>query len=313
MDFKEFFANEFEKVSFDVPLKNVTTFRIGGPCSVLVEPLNQEEIKKALAFCKNNGVKYFILGNGSNVLASDSGFDGVIVKLGVRFAQLWEEEGVLFAQSGAFTKSVFDFALKNELGGTEFMAAIPSSVGGAVVMNAGCFGSEISDIVSRVWATDGKDDRVFSHDEIGFSYRDSVFQKNGFVITKVEFDLKPSSRNYILRLADELKTAKRLSQPLEFFSAGSVFKRPECGFAASLIDRCGLKGKKIGDAQISEKHAGFIVNRGKATCGDVLQLVQIAKSKVRADFGVDLQLELKLLGDTDDIRRLSYSYGVQPR
>lgn len=307
------FQNQIIAATPNASLKKLTTFRIGGNCGLVVEPCSCDEIDKTLALCRRFDVEYAIIGNGSNILAADDGFDGVIIKLGVRYAQVWADGNSIFAQSGATVKSVYNCTLSQSLSGAEFLSAIPASVGGAIFMNAGCFGAEVKDIVKRVWATDGNEERVFAKEDLNFGYRQSIFQKNGFVITKVEFDLFPSSEVYIKKLAAELQTAKRMSQPLEYFSAGSVFKRPDGAFAGQLIDRCGLKGLRIGDAEVSSKHAGFIINKGHATCKDVLTLIETVKNKVKDAFGVELQLELKLLGSTDDFRRLSYAYDVQSR
>lgn len=301
---------EIAATTSNASLKNLTTFRIGGNCRLLAEPCSCSEINKTLALCRQFDVEYAVIGNGSNILASDDGFDGVAIKLGVRFAQVWADGDSIFAESGATVKSVYNCALSKELSGAEFMSTIPASVGGAVYMNAGCFGAEIKDVIKRVWATDGKEERVFEKSDLDLGYRKSVFQYNGFVITKAEFNLFPSSAKYIKKLAAELQTAKRMSQPLEYFSAGSVFKRPDGAFAGQLIDRCGLKGLRVGDAEVSSKHAGFIINKGHASSNDVLTLIEIVQNKVKDAFGVELQLELKLLGSTDDFRRLSYAHNV---
>lgn len=310
MDRYDMFRDAAGWTEFDASLKKLTTFRIGGNCAVLAKPRSVAEIDKTLALCRSYDVQYAIIGNGSNILAADEGFDGAVIKLGGGFAQISAEGNSLFAQSGASLKSVYNFALLQGLSGAEFLSAIPASIGGAAFMNAGCFGSEMKDIVKRVKATDGQTERVFERDELGFDYRYSVFQDNGFVITGVELELHPAPKKYIQKLAAELQTAKRLTQPLEFFSAGSVFKKPQGAFAGQLVDKCGLKGMRVGDAEVSPKHAGFIINRGHATCRDVLKLTEIVKTRVKALYGVDLQLELQLLGSTDDIRRLPYAYDI---
>lgn len=306
-------AENFTRASREVSLAKLTTFKIGGNCRLLIEACDTSEISKTLALCRRYDVKYYILGNGSDILAADEGFDGVVLKLGVRHAQVRASGDKILAQSGASGKSVYKCALAKGLCGAEFLATLPASVGGAVCMNAGCFGTDMSDIVDKVWATDGNEEREFTGRELAFGYRNSAFSDNGFVVTAASLSLEKAPREFISARAAEFMTAKRLGQPLESPSAGSVFRRDGDIIPARLIDRCRLKGYRVGDAAVSEKHAGFIVNKGHATARDVARLIDIVGTRVKAEFGVNLQLEIKLLGSTDDFRRLSYAYGVQPR
>lgn len=300
MGFCEALQNENITFFRDVPLKDLTTFRIGGPCAFLVRPHTEEEMTKTLAFCRAFAVKYNLIGNGSNVLASDRGFDGAVIKPAADFCGVTVRENRVFAQSGASLKSVFDAAAAHDLGGAEFLAAIPARVGGAVAMNAGCFGREVKDALTCVRVADEKGCHVISAREARLGYRTSAFLKNGIVVTGAEFVFFPSQKEKIMRTVQKILQKKRETQPLDKPSAGSVFKKPQNDSAGRLIELCGLKGARVGGAEVSQKHAGFIVNAGGASCKDVLQLMRLVRERVMQKFGVELQPELRLLGETDD-------------
>ena len=279
----------------------------------MVEACDEGEISKTLDLCREYDVKYTIMGNGSDILAADDGFDGVALKLGGKFARVSVRKGKIFATAGTPVKRVYNAALGAGMGGMEFLSALPASLGGAVRMNAGCFGGQMSDIVEKVWAVGEGGKREFSGEELAFGYRNSAFCRNGFVITAALLSSHPSAAERIAEKAAFMLAEKKRSQPVECFSAGSVFRREGDVVPARLIDLCGLKGFCVGDAAVSEKHAGFIINKGHATCRDVVKLIDIVARKVKAEFGVRLRLEIQLLGSTDDFRRLSYAYGVQSR
>lgn len=295
MSLKEFPTKDFECVETDACLRNYTTFKIGGKCPVLIHACSVEEINRAVQLSKEADCKLFVLGNGSNILVPDDGLNAVVLRLGHRFAQVWCEGESVFALAGASGKSVFDCAFKNSLSGAEFLSTIPATVGGAVYMNAGCFGSDIAEILKRVWATDGEKEIEFSRDELDFGYRKSPFQTNGLIVTKAEFGLSKCNEEFIVNLSRELMSIKKTSQPLELPSAGSIFKRPQGAYAGQLVDLAGLKGLRVGGACVSEKHAGFIVNKGNATSNDVLTLINIVKKKVKEKFGISLETEINIL------------------
>ncbi len=310
---KTFSKEEFRNVAYDVPLKGLTTFKIGGPAAVVVQPCDAAEVQKALKTAKENGVEWFVLGNGSNVLALDGGFHGVVLRLGHYFAQVSQRDEIISADAGASVKSVSELCYRSALTGAEFLSTLPASVGGAVVMNAGCFGCQMSDVVSAVWATDGTTERMFRKEECRFGYRDSVFQHNGFVVTHAELRFQKGNREQIRLRSDEMAYRKRKTQPLEKYSAGSVFKQAEGQCVSRRIAEMGVKGMRIGDAEVSTKHAGFIVNRFHASGEDVLLLMDLIRQKYKRTYGVELQPEIRVLGDTYDLGRLSYAHAVQPR
>ena len=295
MTLKDFPTKDFQCVEKDVSLKNYTTFKIGGRCPMLINACSVGEINRAMRMCKELNLKLFVLGNGSNVLALDGGFDGVVLHLGHRFAQVWCEGESVFALAGTSVKSVADCALKNLLSGAEFLSTIPATVGGAVYMNAGCFGSDTAGILNRVWAADGEKEIEFYREDLDFGYRKSPFQENGLIVTKAEFTLCGCNEGFIASLGRELMSIKRVSQPLDAHSAGSVFKRQQGVYAGQLVDLAGLKGLQIGGACVSEKHAGFVINKGGACSEDVLTLIDIVKNRVRDKFGVALETEIVIM------------------
>jgi len=313
MDVFRKIENNIKICKRNVPLSLYNTFGIGGKCEMLVEPTNDDEIFKTVAFCKQNDVSYKIIGCGSNLLVSDGGFDGVSIRLGNTFSDIKIKNNHLLAKAGASTKKVYNACVENGLGGVEFLATLPSTVGGAVAMNAGCFGSEAKDVVFRVWATDGEKTFVFDKSQLCFGYRTSLFLKSQLVITQIEFELLKQDDVLTRQNFAKLLMQKRKTQPLGEKSAGCFFKKAGGISAGYYIDKCGLKGFRIGGAEVSQKHAGFIINKGWATCNDVLRLVDIIYTQCKDTFGVCLEPEVDFLGRTDDFRRLSYTYRIQPR
>jgi UDP-N-acetylmuramate dehydrogenase len=298
-----------EKI-FDADLNTLTTVKTGGKAKVLLSPQSKEQLIEILKTVKQNNLPFFILGKGSNVLASDKGFNGVVIKPGRFLSQIFFENDLVVAEAGATTAMLANFAMQYGLTGVEFLSTIPASVGGAVAMNAGCFGYTVGEKVEKVVAVDEKGEHVFYANQLMFDYRTSIFQDNGMVITKVYFKLVPSDTKEVEKTMAKLLSLKRSLQPLDFPSFGSVFKRHEGISPAIMIDKLGFKGFAVGGAKVSEKHAGFFVNTGKATTEDFLTLINIVGNKVYEVYGVKLETEVKYLGDTDDLGRLSYSYGI---
>ena len=285
------------------PLANHCTYRIGGPARVLFLAANEREIVAGIEIAKEKNFKMMILGGGSNVLFSDCGFDGLVLKLANNFIKIAEEKenrAVVLAGAGAPLAALVKFALDNSLAGMEWAAGIPGTVGGAIRGNAGAFGREIGAAVLRVRALEisGKSvvPAIVGKEDCAFGYRESVFKRNkNLVITAAKFVLEKGNANEIADKIKECAEKKRISQPLDFPSAGSVFKNPEGFFAAKIIEDCGLKGRSAGGAQISEKHANFIVNRGNARADDVLALIAQIKAAAKEKFAVDLKEEIEIV------------------
>ena len=271
-----------ERLHVNEPMSRHTTFKIGGPADFLIQPASAPEAAAVLKAALSCNMAVTILGNGSNVLVRDHGIRGVVLKFDEHMGAIRHAGSTIIAGAGATLADVSEYALKQQLTGLEFAIGIPGSIGGAVFMNAGAYDGEISSVVSAVTAVcpDGNI-RRFSSEKIHFTYRHSVFQDNGCIICEIELSLIPGQRN----------------QPLEMPSAGSTFKRPPGYFAGTLIEQTGLKGLKIGGAQVSEKHAGFIVNAGNATANDVLSLIKEVQQRVHEKFGVDLHPEVRVIGE----------------
>ncbi len=297
-EFAELIKNEEAEVYFDEPMNLHTSFRIGGNADCFCEVKTVEALKNIIAACKKYNTDYFIIGLGSNLLVSDNGIKGVVIKLSGEFDEI-EQTGknTIRCGAGVSLAAVCVYAKNNSLGGAEFAWGIPGSVGGAVYMNAGAYGGEIKDIVvsSRYLDENGeiKERKGKEHD---FSYRHSAYSDSRNIILDVTFELSEKNKNEIFFLMQDTMEKRKKKQPLNRPSAGSVFKRPEGYYAAALIEQCGLKGVSIGGAQVSEKHSGFIVNNGGATAKDVKELIDHIKSVVKSKTGVDLHCEIKYVG-----------------
>lgn len=277
-------------------MKEHTSFKVGGNARYLVRPKSIGEIVFTVSCCKEHNINYFIMGKGSNLIVSDDGYDGVIIKLGEYFNEVLVEEDTLWAQSGALMSIVAAKALQNTLGGLEFASGIPGTVGGAVTMNAGAYGGEMSQITESVKVMDEKGSILqLNRKELDFGYRQSIFQKSPYLILEVEMKLDKGSYEDIRNTMKEMTEKRMQKQPLNFPSAGSVFKRPEGHFAGKLIEDAGLKGLSVGGARVSPLHAGFIINEGNATAQDIINLIAIVKNTVYEKFGVMLQQEVKIL------------------
>jgi UDP-N-acetylmuramate dehydrogenase len=287
-----------EQIRMDEPMSRHTTFRVGGPADYYVEPDTKEELAKVLKLCQEQLMPCYILGNGSNLLVGDGGYRGVMVSLGRAWSGIRTEESKIYAGAGALLSAVAKQALKNALTGLEFASGIPGTVGGAVVMNAGAYGSEIAEVLKSVTLlTPGGNVLVSDPGELGFGYRTSNIPGRNCVVLEAEFSLEPGREEGIRQRMEELAAARRDKQPLEYPSVGSTFKRPAGYFAGKLIEEAGLRGLLIGGAQVSEKHCGFVINRGEATARDVRDLCQEVQRCVREHSGVELELEVRLLGE----------------
>lgn len=281
------------------PMKNHTTFRVGGNALVYVSVDREEKAVELIRLLSTYGVPYFILGNGSNILVSDNGFDGVIIEIAKNLSNISICDDKITAEAGALLVKVANEAYYNGLSGLEFASGIPGTVGGAVVMNAGAYGGEMKDVITKVKLYDIDNDEIVikSVDEMDFSYRHSIVKDKSYIVLEVEFRLNKKDKEEIKTVMDELKAKRIEKQPLEYPSAGSTFKRPEGYFAGKLIQDSGLKGYSVGGAQVSEKHSGFVINKNNAKAEDIYKLIQDVKDKVYKDSGVMLEEEVILLGD----------------
>ena len=284
-------------VSFpNEPMKNHTTFHIGGNADCFCEVKTVNALKKILTLCKENNIPCFIIGLGSNLLVSDNGFKGIVIKLGGTFTEMYVQDNKISCGAGASLASACVLARKNSLSGLEFAWGIPGSVGGAAYMNAGAYDGEMKDVISEVTFMDSFGNiKTYQKNELDFGYRHSVFTDTQNIILNVTFTLKPEQQVIINDRMQELMDKRKSKQPINHYSAGSVFKRPEGFYAAALIEECGLKGFSVGGAEVSTKHSGFIVNDHNATAEDVRQLVEYIKKVVLEKKGVELCCEIKFV------------------
>ena len=288
------------KVLVNEPMASHTTFRIGGPADYFVMPETVEELRDILALCKEEGLPYFILGNGSNLLVGDKGFRGVVIQLYKNFDGLSIEGTKVTAKSGAMLIRVAKEAGKAGLTGLEFASGIPGTIGGAMVMNAGAYGGEMKDVVTAVTVlTKDGEIKTLTGSEMNFRYRGSVVEDEGYIVLEAVMELKIGNLEEIQARIEELSLQRKTKQPIEYPSAGSTFKRPEGHFAGKLIMDAGLRGFTVGGAQVSEKHCGFVINKGDATAKDVDELMKEVSRQVMEQFGVQLEPEVKRLGECD--------------
>ena len=279
------------------PMCRHTTFQIGGPVAVMAFPNSPEQVGEILKIARRYEITPMILGAGSNILAPDAGLDTVVIELRTAMNRVEERsKGEFEAQAGAAMARLATFAMERGYTGLEFAHGIPGTVGGGVYMNAGAYGGEMCQVVTGVTAMDRAGNLLdIPADKLELSYRHSRFMNEDLVILSVRVKLEKGDREEIRAKMSELMTRRRTSQPLELPSAGSTFKRPATGYAAAMIEAAGLKGLRVGDAQVSEKHAGFVVNRGRATCKDVLRLMEQVQDRVEQDTGVRLEPEVRIL------------------
>lgn len=285
------------KFTENADMSHYTSFNVGGRAELLVEPNSVDSLEAILKACKVEGVKPIILGNGSNVLIRDEGIKGVVIVMGNEFSKIeYCGNNMVRAQAGAKLVNLCKFALEYKLGGMEFAYGIPGTVGGAAFMNAGAYGGEMKDVVMVVnhMTLDGERGS-FQGSQLGFSYRHSAYVDSDLIITSVIFYLQSDNPDAVKNRMDNILNRRKAKQPLEYPSAGSTFKRPEGYFAGALIEECGLKGKTIGGASVSEKHAGFIINKGGATAADVLELINLIQDTVQREKGVLLEPEVRII------------------
>lgn len=286
------------QVKISEPMSSHTTFRVGGAADYFVEPETTEALADVIRLCRTASVPYMILGNGSNLLVGDKGYRGVMICLGKKWSDISVEQTRIFAGAGALLSVVSKKAQQAALTGLEFAGGIPGTVGGAVFMNAGAYGSDMSAVLARVTVlnTDGQVERL-SVQELELGYRTSSVERRGWIVLQAELELAPDDAEEIRRRMEALAVQRKTKQPLEFPSAGSTFKRPAGYFAGKLIQDAGLCGYQVGGAQVSEKHCGFVINRGGATAKEIRTLCRDVQEKVLAKFGVALELEVKMIGE----------------
>ncbi len=296
MDFK--IDDRLGEVLYDEPMKNHTSFKVGGNAKVLVKPNDESSLVEILKLVKENNINYYILGNSTNVIVKDDGFDGVIIKLKDRLNELNIDGNTIYAGAGASMTEVSDFACENSLEGLEFAHGIPGSVGGAIVMNAGAYDGETKFVVDRVRLLNS-DFQIIEKtvDEMNFGYRHSIVQDEELIVLGAYYKLKKGDKDKIREKFEEFDRRREEKQPLDLPSAGSTFKRPTGYFAGKLIDDSGLRGFTHKGAGISEKHCGFVVNKNNATASDVLETIEIVQKVVKDNFGVELQREVKIIGE----------------
>lgn len=286
-----------EDILRNEPMYKHTTFRIGGEAACFIRISSEEQLVKLIPYFNQIGMEYFVLGNGSNLLVSDKGYQGVILQIGDGYSRIETEGNIMKVQSGALLSQTARCALEHNLTGLEFASGIPGTIGGGVVMNAGAYDGEMKQIVEsvRVLSNDGEILEL-DNSTMEFGYRTSIIKNRHFTVLQVTLKMKEGNREEIQEKMDELNARRRAKQPLEFPSAGSTFKRPEGYFAGKLIMDAGLRGYSIGGARISEKHCGFVINTGKATATDVADVIAEVQERVKNKFGVSLEKEIIYLG-----------------
>lgn len=281
----------------DEQLKNHTYFKIGGPASIFAVPEDIEDLKTVLKLIKKHGIDYYIIGNGTNLLVSDEGYKGIIVKIGDKFNKITKDGNKVTAGAGVLLSSLAKYLAKEGLAGFEFASGIPGYLGGAVPMNAGAYGGEMKDVITKVKCMD-YDGNVheFSNEEMEFSYRHTKISDSEYIVLEAELELSQGREDDIMAVIKEINEKRISKQPLSLPSAGSTFKRPISGYASKLIEDAGLKGLRYKGAMVSDKHSGFIVSYDNACCDDVLELMRIVISTVYDKFGIKLEPEIKIIG-----------------
>ncbi|MBQ7942980.1 MAG: UDP-N-acetylmuramate dehydrogenase [Lachnospiraceae bacterium] len=280
------------------PMKLHTTFRVGGPAKLFLRVESEAELQQILALMKTEGEDYYLIGNGSNLLISDKGYDGVMIQLSKGFADVKVDGRRLYCEAGATLSAIARVALEHSLTGFEFAAGIPGSLGGAIVMNAGAYGGEMKQVVEAVRLMDAEGNIIEkSCEEMHFGYRHSILKEASYIVLGATIRLEAGEHAKIKEQMDALASQRREKQPLEYPSAGSTFKRPEGYFAGKLIQDAGLRGFQVGGAQVSEKHCGFVINKEQATASEIFNLIQEVRQRVANEFGVTLETEVICLGE----------------
>lgn len=289
---------DVKEILFDEPMKNHTSFKIGGPADIMLIPDTKEEIVESVKYCRDKDIPYFVMGNGTNLLVKDTGIRGAVIKIGNGFKKVDIVDNRVYCESGILLSALSKYALRESLTGLEFASGIPGTIGGAITMNAGAYDGEMKDIVTKVIALD-KDNNIIELDgkDMNFRYRGSRVVDEGLIVLGVELELEKGEYSAIEERMKDLTHQRTSKQPLEFASGGSTFKRPTGYYAGKLIDDAGLRGLRHRDAQVSEKHCGFVINVGEATFEDVSTLIKTVQKIVKDKFDVSLETEIKIIGD----------------
>ncbi len=297
-NFKAYISQKGFDYELNAKMQEYTTLKIGGKADILVEPRTTEELVALIKKADEENVPVTFIGNGSNLLVRDGGIRGVVIKFGLNFSDTTVEGNVITAKSGILMSKLASIAADNSLTGFEFASGIPGTLGGGIVMNAGAYKGELKDVVVQVTALlkDGTI-KVFNEDELDFSYRHSIFTDSDMLVLEAKIKLHKGNQVEIKEKIKELSQKRRTTQPLEYPSAGSAFKRPQNGYAAAMIDASGLKGYTVGGAQVSEKHAGFVINKNNATADDVVNLLKDIQTKVHDKFDTMLEPEIIIIGE----------------
>ena len=284
-------------IKIDEKLSSYVNFKVGGPADILLIPKSKEQVIKSLEVCKENKIPFYLIGNGSNILVRDGGFRGVVISL-KEVNTIIVDGDKIEAECGAMLKAVSDKAMENSLTGFEFACGIPGTIGGAVFMNAGAYDGEIAHVIESAEIIDEECNIVrLSNKDLDFGYRSSIVMKKGYTVLSAVFKLEKGQVKTIKELVDDLTNKRESKQPLEYPSAGSTFKRPTGYFAGKLIQDAGLKGYSIGGAAVSEKHSGFVINKGNATAKDITDLIKYIQDEVKRQFGVELHPEVRIIGE----------------
>ncbi len=287
-----------ENILVDEPMKNHTSFKIGGPADILVTPTDENELKEIIQYIKEENIPYFLMGNGSNLLVRDGGIRGIVVKIAQNYNEFEINENIIKAQSGILLSTLAKHIAKNCYKGFEFASGIPGTLGGAIAMNAGAYGGEMKDVVKSVKVLNQQGEIVeLSNQQMQFGYRTSLVNKENLIVLEVKLSLEKGNYEDIKNILDDLTVKRTTKQPLNVPSAGSTFKRPEGYYAGKLIEDSGLKGVRLKGAQVSDKHSGFVINAGGATAKDIIELIEFIKKTVYDKFKVELNEEVKIVGE----------------
>lgn len=288
-----------ENLHLKAEMKDFTSFKCGGKCELLICPKNIEELTTTIKLLSKHKIKHLVMGNGTNILVKDSGYSGVIIKLGQAFSRICIEENYIQAGAGALLSEIAKKALEASLEGFEFASGIPGSIGGGTFMNAGAYDGELSKVVESVLVLSANGEKLYtvSKENMELSYRHSIFQETGDIIISISLSLQKGEKEKIEEKMKDLTTRRTEKQPLDFPSAGSFFKRPVGGYASKLIHDAGLRGLALGGAQVSPLHAGFIINTGNATTSDIINLMEIVRNTVYKESGIMLEPEVRIVGD----------------
>ena len=303
MELKELIENsnlsiDKEKILYNEPMKKYTTFKVGGPAECLIKIDNETDLKEILNFANENNIETHVVGNGSNLLVLDGGIKGIIILMRIEDIKISEEKYIIEVKSGTKIAKLGQILANQQIAGFEELSGIPGTIGGAVIMNAGAHGKEMKDIVKSVRCLDysGKV-KEFTNKEMNFEYRNSILKNNKYIVISVILELYKGNKQEIQQKMKIYKDYRKEHQPTEYPSAGSTFKRGEDYITAKLIDESGLKGYKVGDAEVSTRHAGFIINKGNATANDILNLIEYVKKVIYEKFGKKLDLEIQIIGE----------------